>query len=116
MSIARFISSFAVGGGLVPLIFQAIWMVVSKYPAIDLKLGLVIQKLMLVLWPSSLIMIPASGDESLYFVALLISITVNVVLYAGIGAAIWCGLMRHRIVLILLITVLVAVWWRLSTL
>lgn len=50
MSMARFIFLFAAAGVLVP---QAAWWVISKYPAIDLKVGIGLQKLMLVLWPST---------------------------------------------------------------
>lgn len=116
MSMARFISLFAVGGVLVPLVFQAAWWVISKYSAIDLKLGLGLQKSMLVLWPSSLMMLPAGSDESLLPVALLISIAVNVVLYAAIGAAIWYGFRKHHVILVLLAVVMVVMWWRTLTL
>ncbi len=98
MSMARFISLFAAAGVLVP---QAAWWVISKYPAIDLKVGVGLQKLMLVLWPSSLMLLPAGSDESLLPVALLISIAVNVVLYVAIGAAIWYGFKKHHVVLFL---------------
>jgi len=116
MSMARFISLCAAAGVLVPLIFQAAWWVISKYPAIDLKVGLGLQKLMLVLWPSSLMMLPAGSDESLLPVALLISIAVNVVLYVAIGAAIWYGFRKHHVILILLAAVLAVMWWRILTL
>lgn len=94
MSMGRFISLFAAGGVLVPLAFQMVWWVVSRYPALELKLGLVLQKLMLVFWPSSLMVLPAGSDGSLLLVALLISIIVNLVLnvvrlllvlFAGVG-------------------------------
>lgn len=116
MSMARFISLFAVGGVLVPLVFQAVWWVMSRYPAIELKLGLGIEKLMLVLWPSSLMMLPVGSDESLFPVALLISIAVNVVLYVAIGAAIWYGFRKHYVVLVLRAIVMAVMWWRLLTL
>ena len=47
MSMARFISLFAVGGVVVPLVFQVIWLGVNRNPAIELKLGLGLQKIML---------------------------------------------------------------------
>lgn len=116
MSMARFISLFAVGGVVVPLVFQVIWLGVNRYPAIELKLGLGLQKIMLVLWPSSLMMLPAGSDESLLPVALLISIAVNVVLYIAIGAAIWYGFRKHYVVLVLLAVVMAVMWWRILSL
>jgi hypothetical protein len=116
MNMGRFISLFAAGGVLVPLVFQAVWWVVNRYPAIELKLGLGLQKLMLVLWPSSLMILPAGSDETLLPVALLISIAVNVVLYVAIGAAIWYGIRKYHMVLVLLAVVMAVVWWRVLTL
>jgi len=115
MSIARFISLFAIGGVVIPLIFQAAWWAVNKYLAVELQLGLGLQKLMLVFWPSSLMVLPASSDESLLPVALLISIAVNVALYVAIGAAIWYGLRKHYAILVLLAAILAVIWWRLLT-
>ena len=56
---------------------------------------------MLVLWPSSFVMIAAS-EESLYLGLLLISIAVTVVLYVAIGAAIWYGFWKNHVILALL--------------
>lgn len=116
MSMARFISFFAAAGVLVPLIFQAAWWVIRKYPAIDLKVGLGLQKLMLIFWPSSLMMLPVGSDESLLPVALLISIAVNVVLYVATGSAIWYGFRKHHAILVLLAAVFAVMWWRILTL
>lgn len=116
MSMVRFISLFVAAGVLVPLIFQAVWLVIRKYPAIDLKVWLGLQKLMLIFWPSSLMLLPAGSDESLLPVALLISIAVNVVLYVAIGVTIWYGFGKHHVILILLAAVLAVMWWRILTL
>ncbi len=64
MSFVRFLAWFALGGALVPLIFQVIWWLLHRYQMtnVDLKLG--VQNLTLVLWPSSLIMSGVHGDES----------------------------------------------------
>ena len=115
MSMARFISLFAIGGVLVPLVFQVIWWIVDSYPAIDRSIGYSLHQATLVLFPSSFVMIAAS-EESLYFGLLLISIAVNVVLYVAIGAAVWYGLRKHRAILVLLAVVMTVIWWRVLTL
>ncbi len=89
MSFVRFLSWFALSGVLVPLIFQVIWWLVNRYQTTDLDLEIGIQTLMLILWPSSLMTLPAGSDESLLPIALLISTVVNVAFYIAIGAAIW---------------------------
>ena len=57
-------------------------------------------------------MLPAGSDESLLPVALLISIAVNVVLYVTIGAAIWYGVRKHYVILVLLAAALAIMWRR----
>ncbi len=116
MSIVRLLSWFAVGGVLIPLIFQAVWWLMYRYQASNLYLQNSIQKLMLVLWPSSLMALPAGSDENLLPVALLISIAVNVILYVAVGSAIWYGIRKHYVVLVLLAIVMAVVWWRVLTL
>lgn len=115
MSMARFISLFAVAGVVVPLVFQVIWWIVDSYPSIGRSIGYGLHKATLVLYPSSFVMLAAS-EESLYLGLLLISIAVNVVLYVAIGAAIWYGFRKHHLILVLLAAVLAVMWWRMLTL
>lgn len=111
----QFIFSFAVAGVLVPLLFQVLWWIVGNYPSIEQSIGYSLQKLMLMLWPSSFVMM-ASIQESMYLVLLLISITVNVILYVTIGSVIWYGLKKHFVVIVFLAIILVLMWWRILTL
>ncbi|MDC0948161.1 hypothetical protein OAS86_02295 [Gammaproteobacteria bacterium] len=112
----RFLSLFALGGVVVPLIFQVIWWLVNRYQMTNLDLQIGIQKLVLILWPSSLMTLPAGSDESLLPVALLIAIAVNVVLYIVIGLAIWYGFKKHYLFFVLVAIVMVVMWWRILTL
>ena len=116
MSFVRFLAWFAIGGVLVPLIFQVVWWLVDRYQPANLDLGLGVQRIMLILWPSSLMMLPAGSDESLFLVALSISIVVNVVFYVAIGVAIWYGFRKHHVILVLLAIVIGVIWWRMLTL
>lgn len=115
MSMARFISLFAVAGVIIPLIFQVAWWIVDSYPSIGRSIGYGLHKAMLILFPSSFVMIAAS-EESLYLGLLLIAIAGNVVLYVAIGTAIWYGISKHHVVLVLLAAVLAIMWWRILTL
>jgi hypothetical protein len=111
----RFISLFAVAGVLVPVVFQVVFWIVGNYPAIERSIGYGLQKLMLMLWPSSFVMLAAS-QESLYLGLLLMSIALNVVLYAAIGSAVWYGLNKHYVIIALLAAAIVIMWWKILTL
>lgn len=116
MSMMKFLSFFALAGVFIPLIFQVIWWLLNKYQMADLKIRIFIQQLMLIIWPSSIMMLPTGSDESLIPIALLISTAVNVVLYVIIGLCIWYGFTKHYVILVLLAFVMIVVWWRLLTL
>ena len=116
MSFIRFLAWFAFSGVVIPLVFQVVWWLVNRFGVGGLDVQLSIQKLMLILWPSSLMMLPAGSDESLLPVALLLSIAANVVLYAVIGAAIWYGFKKQHVVLIFVAIAISVMWWRVLTL
>lgn len=113
---ARLYFGLVLGGVFIPLIFQTIWWFNYRYQAINLNLKIGIQKLMLILWPSSLMLLPTGSDESLLPVALLISIVMNVLVYIIIGSAIWYGIRKNYIVLIPIAIVIIFIWWRVLTL
>ena len=117
IDLLKFLSWFVLGGVLIPLLFQAVWWVVYRNQTSNLDLQNGIQKLMLVLWPSSLMALPSGSDEILLPVTLLVSIAVNVLLYVVIGLTIWYSInKKHHVVLVFLAIVMVVTWWRLLTL
>lgn len=117
MGMVKSLSWFILGGVLIPLIFQAVWWAVYRYQTSNLDLQNGIQKLMLVLWPSSLMALPAGSNDILLPATLLVSIAVNVLLYVVIGLAIWyCINKKHYVVFVFLAIVMVVMWWRLLTL
>lgn len=116
MNFVRFLGWFALGGALVPLLFRAIWSLVNAYQSANLTLQTRIEKLMLMLWPSSVMTLPGDSDEALSTKLLLLSIFVNVAFYVAIGVAVWFGVKKNNIILLLLAIVIVALWWRVLTL
>src|SRR5690554_180692 len=116
MGIIRFSAWSAFFGIVIPLIFQVIWWLVDRFGIGDLNVQLVIQKVMLILWPTSLMILPAGGDESLLATLLLMSMAVNSVLYLIVGSAIWYGLRKHRLVLVIVAITISVLWWRVLTL
>ena len=71
---------------------------------------------MLILWPSSLMLLPTGSDENLLSTVLLISIAVNVLTYIVIGSAIWYGVKKNNLVLVPLTIVIAIIWWKVLTL
>ncbi len=115
MNIARFISWFAFCGLLVPLSFQVIWWFVDRYQTYNISLQLGIQKVMMVLWPSSLMMLPPESDEKFFYVAIAISTIINIILYTSIGLAVWFGIKKSYAILVLTGIAILALSWRMLT-
>src|SRR5260221_8283362 len=99
ISFGRTVSYFAVTGMAVPIIFQLVWWIVDIYGRSASQLWIPLQKLMLVLWPTSLIGLRAPPGAVLGFFVL--AMAANVVLYAIVGSAVWYGLVKHRAALLL---------------
>jgi len=83
-------------GVFVPLIFQGLWWVLLYFPKIDSAIGLELMYVMIALWPSSIMLLPAGSDANLYLAALLASVAINVVVYLVVGIAVrWIAKQRR---------------------
>lgn len=111
MSKEKFIVVFSVVGGLViPLIFKIVALVIPAFPSTLLYT-------MLVVYPSSIILLAPGSGESFFSLAFIIAAILNLLLYALIGAAIWLGLfMKQYWIAGTLGVVMSYVWWILLTL
>lgn len=112
---ARFISWFALCGILVPLSFQVIWWLVDRYLTFNISFELGVQKVMMVLWPSSIMMLPAGSDENFFLVGITISVIINIILYTSIGVAVWYGIKKSYLILVLVGIAIFALSWRMLT-
>ena len=113
MTLPQFTAIFAATGVLVPVVFRAMWYFLNQ--SANVKAGLIMEKLMLVLWPTSLMTLPASPDPGFETKLFLISMIANVVVYGVFGLLIWLGLRKHVSFLALAGFPLFAVWWWLLT-
>lgn len=113
MTLPQFTAIFAATGVLVPVVFRAMWYFLNQ--SANVKAGLIMEKLMLVLWPTSLMTLPASPDPGFETKLFLISMIANVVVYGVLGLLIWLGLRKHVSFLALAGFPLFAVWWWLLT-
>ncbi|MDO9469279.1 MAG: hypothetical protein Q7J23_00935 [Nitrosomonas sp.] len=111
MSKEKFIALFAVVGGLgIPLIFKILVLMIPVFP-------LPLLYTMLVVYPSSIFLLAPSSGESFFSLAFIISVIINLLLYALIGLAIWLGLfMKQYWIAGTLGLVMSYLWWTLLTL
>jgi hypothetical protein len=103
-------------GFLIPIVFRFLWTWIEHSGSISFTNQLYIQRIMLMLWPTSIINIAGAGNDVLAERLFLISAASNVVIYGLFGLLMWFGLRHHRWVLVALFVGLILLWWRLLTL
>lgn len=113
MSISKFTAIFALVGFLVPLGFRILWSFLNQ--STNLEIHLTAEKLMLLLWPTSLMTLPVSPEPGFETKLFLLSLTANVIFYAVLGVLIWLGLRKHIGFFAIAGMPLVAIWWWLLT-
>jgi len=113
MTFVRFTAIFAAAGLLIPLLFRGAWYFLNQ--STNLNVHVVVEKLMLLLWPTSLMTLPASPDPGFETKLFLFSLVANVIVYSVIGALVWLGLRRHVSFFAVAGLPLIAIWWWLFT-
>ena len=116
MTFLQFTGLFALFGIGIPLIFHGIWAVLNYLQSNNLEAQLVLQGLMLMLWPSSLMTLPVSDSPGFEAKLFLVALITNVVLYMILSAIIWLGIKKHFAFLIIAASVIIFVWWRVLSL
>ncbi len=113
MSLLKFTMIFSLIGLLTPLTFQTLWNILNQ--RINIGMHIIIERIMIILWPTSLITLPSSQEPQIELKLFLFSLAANVVLYSVIGALIWIGLRKHVTFLLIPGISLLAMWWWLLT-
>jgi hypothetical protein len=106
-----FIAWPVVAGIVAPLSLEAMWWSYNN-GWINAK-RLMLERLTLVLWPTSL---PFLVGPSWTPVNFLISMLCNMFLYVAVGAMFWFGVTKYRVFLAVPILLIAGLWWRLLTL
>lgn len=108
--------SFALAGGIVPIMFSGLTTYVQSVDNYDAKLAFRVERLMLLLWPSALINMATDGlhhgDIGFYLIPLL-AVLLNVLLYLFVGAFVWLGIRKNKAFFIAPALSLAVIWWRL---
>ncbi len=112
----RFVSWFALCGILVPLFFQVVWWLVDRYLTFNISLELGIQNVMMVLWPSSIFLLPAGSDERYFLVGITVAVILNIIFYTSIGVATWYSIKKSYLILVPVGIAIFALSWRMLTL
>lgn len=113
MSFSKFTTVFALAGFLVPLAFRAIWHFLNQSTNLDTHF--VAEKLMLVLWPTSLMTLPTSPEAGFETRLFLLSLAANVIIYTAMGMLVWLGLRKHIGFFAVAGIPAFATWWWLLT-
>lgn len=111
MILLHFSCLFALLGAAIPLIFRVIWWLFGYLKITDLVVHGFFEKLMLILWPTSLMTLPVSDVPGFGTNLFFISLVINSILYGIIGSGIWLGLRKHIGFLVLILFVVITIWW-----
>jgi hypothetical protein len=116
MNITRASTLSASLGAIVPVVFRAVWWIVDSNSLVGTSGKIVLEKITLILWPSSFFMLAADSNAALGLRLFLFSLLANAILYGGIGVALFYGLTRYKALLLAPIVVMSTIWfWLLST-
>lgn len=110
-SFAGIVAIFSLGGLLIPFLFRVIWHFLDRSVHSDLQF--IVFKLMLLLWPTSLMAFVSTQEsvaENTYF---LFSMAANVIFYAILGALVWLGWRKHGAFFANAGIGMGVIWWKL---
>jgi len=109
----RVVAVYVAAGLLVPLIFRVAWHFLNQSKNLDVHI--VAQRLMLVLYPTSIVTLPSSPEPGVETGLFFISLVANVILYAILGVFSWLGLRKHAAFFVPPSVFLIVTWWWLLT-
>lgn len=112
MKFFPFVCRFVFMGVIVPILLSGLWLLVNSASIHNITFEIVLEKITLLLWPSSISLLGGAGFSShaLSIKLQLLSIVVNAILYGVLGLLAWYGVMKSRIFLLLPIVTVGAIW------
>ena len=111
MRYLNLISWFAAAGAITPPILYVAWMLYERYVAASFDIRSVVESVLLILWPSSILLLGITGkDSSLYF-GLFISTIVNVFLYVIVVTFVWLGYEKSHVFIVIIFIILIGSWY-----
>jgi predicted membrane protein len=112
MKLSAFVFRFAFAGAVGPLLLTIVWWFINSASRHNLSFEIVMEKITLLLWPSSITLLAGAGfsNSEMSKELLFLAMTINVVLYGAIGILVWYGIAKSRLMLLLPITAIGAIW------
>lgn len=112
MGLLSFVSRFALGGTAGPILLGAVWWCVNNASGHNLSLEIALEKITLVIWPSSLALTAGAGfgNTSMSTKLFVLAMILNVILYSVVGVLVWYGLRKHHVLLLLPVFGIGALW------
>jgi hypothetical protein len=113
MNLLPFVFRFALVGGIVPILLNVVWRVINNASSHNLSFEIVMEKITLLLWPSSVALLAGAGfnNNAMSIKLFFLATVMNVVLYSVLGASVWYVIGKSRILLLLPITAVGALWY-----
>jgi hypothetical protein len=112
MHLLPFVFRFALAGAVGPILLGGLWWVINNASSHNLSFEIVMEKITLLLWPSSFALLMGAGfsNDAMSVKLFLLAMAINVALYSVLGALVWCGIVKSHILLLLPITAIGALW------
>jgi hypothetical protein len=103
-------------GAALPIIFLSVLYYIHAHQDSDVSSAAGVERLMLLLWPSSLMQMAIDGarpnDPGMYIITVS-SIAINAILYALIGLCGWLGFKKNSAYFVIPTVILLMIWWKL---
>jgi hypothetical protein len=112
MAFMQWIVRSAVAGLVVPLLLTLVWRLVNSASSHSLSFEIALERLTLMVWPSSWALLAGAGSGSDAFGLKLLALaaTINIVVYMMLGALLWYGLKRSHAALSIPIALVGVLW------
>ena len=115
VTLAKTTGIAAAVGAAVPVLSRLLW-AVTDASVRNIRVHVFMQNVTLMLWPSWILTLPGDSTKELALGLFVISLVVNVLLYAVLGLMLWLGLNKHVAFLGVAGVAVLALWWRILTL
>lgn len=92
-----FVCWFALAGACGPVLLYGLWWSINSASSHNLAFEIVMEKITLFLWPSSIVLLATENMKWPKLLEILVmSVATNVVLYSVLGALVWLGYRAFR--------------------
>jgi hypothetical protein len=115
VTLAKTAGVAAAVGEIVPILARILWTVMDAAVR-NIRVHVILQNVTLMLWPSWILALPGDSTRELASGLFVISLAVNVLLYAVLGLILWLGLNKHLAFMGAAGLAMLALWWRILTL